>query len=85
MAPIDYKFRTERATVVLQDTHVSDLVVGKFRHRSGKKLAFDFFCSLVCSLIGVIHQIGIDEPRGRYGERLGFSPKGDGTEGRQAG
>jgi hypothetical protein len=72
----DYKFRTERATMALQDTHVSDLVVGKFGHRSGKKLAFDFFCSPVCSWIGGIHQFGMGQPRRRYGERLGFRQKG---------
>ena len=28
--PDDYKFRSERHTMVFQDTQVSDLVVGKF-------------------------------------------------------
>jgi|HubBroStandDraft_1064217.scaffolds.fasta_scaffold420692_2 hypothetical protein len=37
--------------MVLPDAEVSDLVVGKFGHRSGKKLAFDFFSGLVRSWI----------------------------------
>jgi hypothetical protein len=45
-----------RAAMVLQNTQVSDLIVGTFGHRSGKKLAFDLFCSLVRSWIGRIHE-----------------------------
>ena len=61
----------------------SDLVVGKFGHHSGKELALDLFRSLVRSWIGRIHQFGIDQPRMRKGERIGFPPKGDLTEGTQ--
>jgi hypothetical protein len=76
----DYKFRAERPAMVLQNTQVSDLTVGKFGHRSGKKLAFDFFRSFVRSWIGRIHQFGIDQPRRRKRERPGVPPKGDGAE-----
>ena len=31
----DYKFRSESRATVLQDSEISDLVVGKFGHRSG--------------------------------------------------
>jgi hypothetical protein len=34
---------------VLQDSEVSDLVVGKFGHRSGEELAFEFFRRFVRS------------------------------------
>ena len=47
--PHDYKFRTERSTMVLPDAEVSDLVVGKFGHRSGEEFAFEFFRCLVRS------------------------------------
>jgi hypothetical protein len=81
--PDDYKLRSEGRTTVLQDSEVSDLVVGKFRHRSGEELAFEFFRRFVRSWIGRIHQLGIDQPRMCERERLGFSPKRDGTEGTQ--
>src|ERR1700722_14111732 len=81
--PDDYKLRSERRTTVLQDSEVSDLVVGKFGHRSGEELAFKFFRRFVRSWIGRIHQLGIDQPRMRERVRLGFSPKRDGTEGTQ--
>lgn len=79
----DYQFSSERPRIALQDTQVGDLVVGKFGHHSGKELALDFFRSLVRSWIGRIHQFGIDQPWMRKGERLGFPPKGDVTEGTQ--
>ena len=81
--PDDYKLRSEGRTTVLQDSEVSDLVVGKFGHRSGEELAFEFFRRFVRSWIGRIHQLGIDQPRMRERERLDFSPKRDGTEGTQ--
>ena len=34
--PDDYKFCSECPTMFLQDSEVSDLVVGKFGHRSGR-------------------------------------------------
>jgi hypothetical protein len=81
--PDDYKLRSEGGTTVLQDSEVSDLVVGKFGHRSGEELAFEFFRRFVRSWIGRIHQLGIDQPRMRERERLDFSPKRDGTEERR--
>src|ERR1700733_3257718 len=81
--PDDYKFCSECPTMFLQDSEVSNLVVGKFGHCSGEELAFEFFRRLVRSWIGRIHQLGIDQPRMRERERLDFSPKRDGTEGTQ--
>jgi hypothetical protein len=79
----EYKLRAECSAMALQDTQVSDLIVGKFGHRSGKELAFYFLGSFVRPWIRSIHQFGIDKPRRRKWERLGFPPKGDGTEGTQ--
>jgi hypothetical protein len=81
--PDDYKLRSEGRTTVLQVSEVSDLVVGKFGHRSGEELAFEFFRGFVRSWIGRIHQLSIDQPRMCERERLGVSPKRDGTEGTQ--